>query len=127
MAPGSLLTARPMPFARRREPMRCRRTLQRAPARRTGASFLSHQPLATARGGRVIMRQSHVVEIDGTFVGAAVQVPDGFKFVAVDVRLDGLDGRVLPSLADLRRTARAAFFSGRVPPPTVLLMEARAV
>jgi hypothetical protein len=67
------------------------------------------------------MLQSHVVEIDGSFVGAAVRMPDGYKFVAVDVRLDGLDGRVLPTLAELRRTVRAAYFSGRVPPAVTVV------
>jgi hypothetical protein len=61
------------------------------------------------------MLQSHIVDIDGTFVGAAVRLPEGYKFVAVGGRLTGLDGRVLPTLAELRRVARAAFFSGRVP------------
>ena len=61
------------------------------------------------------MLKSHVVEIDGTFVGAAVRLPEGYKFVAVDVRLDALDGRVMPTLVDLVRIVRAAFFSGRVP------------
>ncbi len=63
------------------------------------------------------MLQSHIVDIDGIFVGAAVLIGGGYKFVAVDRRLVGLDGRVLPTLGDLRRAARAAFFSGRVPAP----------
>jgi hypothetical protein len=63
------------------------------------------------------MLQSHIVDIDGTFVGAAVLIAEGYKFVAVDRRLLGLDGRVLPTLGDLRRAARAVFFSGRVPAP----------
>jgi hypothetical protein len=67
------------------------------------------------------MLKSHVVEIDGTFVGAAVRLPEGYKFVAVDVRLDALDGRVMPTLADLVRIVRAAFFSGHVPPPAPVL------
>jgi hypothetical protein len=62
------------------------------------------------------MLQSHIVEIDGTFLGAAVEVPEGFKFVAVNRRLRELDGRVAPTLGDLRRIARAAFLSGRVLP-----------
>jgi len=61
------------------------------------------------------MLQSHIVDIDGIFVGAAVLISGGYKFVAVDRRLVGLDGRVLPTLGDLRRAARSAFFSGRVP------------
>src|ERR1700690_2344505 len=108
MVPVFLQRANPMSFTRRRERVCCRRTVP-APARRHVASYVSGKPRATARGGRVIMRQSHVVDIDGSFVGAAVQVPDGYKFVAVDVRLDGLDGRVLPTLADLRRVVRVAF------------------
>jgi hypothetical protein len=64
------------------------------------------------------MLKSHVVDIDGTFVGAAVRLPNGYKFVAVDVRLDALDGSVWSTLAELLRTVRGAFFSGRVPAPS---------
>jgi hypothetical protein len=63
------------------------------------------------------MLQSFVVDIDGIFVGAAVRLAEGYKFVSVGGRLDGLNGRVLPTLAELRRIARAAFFSGRIPVP----------
>ena len=63
------------------------------------------------------MLQSHVVDIDGTFVGAAVRQPDGYRFVAVDVRLDELDGRVLPSLAEVQRAARVAFVAARAAAP----------
>ncbi len=63
------------------------------------------------------MLQSHIVEIDGTFVGTAVRLPDGYKFVAVGGRLLALDGRMVPTLAELLRIARAAFLSGRVAPP----------
>ena len=59
------------------------------------------------------MIQSHIVEIDGIFVGAAVRQPDGYRFVAVDVRLDDLDGRVLPSLPDVQRQARSLFLTAR--------------
>lgn len=53
------------------------------------------------------MIRSHVVEIDGTFVGAAVPQHDGrLRFIAVDIRLDDLNGSVWPSLADIRRVAR---------------------
>jgi len=57
------------------------------------------------------MLKSHVVDIDGTFVGAAVRLPNGYKFVAVDVS-------VWSTLAELLRTVRGAFFSGRVPAPS---------
>ena len=63
------------------------------------------------------MLQSHIVDIDGTFVGIAVRLPDGYRFVAVGGRLLALDGRVVPTLAELLRIARSAFLSGRVAPP----------
>lgn len=59
------------------------------------------------------MRQSHVVEIDGTFVGAAVQEQDGYRFVAVDVRLDELDGHVWATLSEVRQQARHALLTSR--------------
>jgi ActR/RegA family two-component response regulator len=61
------------------------------------------------------MLQSHVVEIDGAFVGAAVRQSDGYRFVAVDVRLDDLDGQVWPTLTDLRRQVRVMVLAGRGP------------
>lgn len=63
------------------------------------------------------MLQSHIVEIEGTFVGAAARQADGYRFKAVDVRLDALDGMVLPSLPELQRVVRAAFYAARVPRP----------
>jgi hypothetical protein len=64
------------------------------------------------------MLQSHVIEIDGAFVGAAVRLDSGYRFVATDIRLDGLDGTVCPSLADVRRLAHRLFRTGgfAVPP-----------
>ena len=61
------------------------------------------------------MLQSHIVEIDGSFVGVAVRQQDGYRFKAMDVRLDAIDGRVLPSLPELQRLVRAAFFGSRAP------------
>lgn len=61
------------------------------------------------------MLQSHVIDIDGAFVGAAIRQQDGFRFVAVDVRLDELDGKILPSLDDVRRQARTAYLLGHRP------------
>jgi hypothetical protein len=65
------------------------------------------------------MLQSHVIEIDGAFVGAAVRLDIGYRFVATDHRLDELHGTTWPSLADLRRLAHRAFRAGGVtaPPP----------
>jgi hypothetical protein len=62
------------------------------------------------------MIQSHVVDVDGTFVGAAVHVPDGYRFVALDVRLDELDGMVWLSLAELRQKVRARALAVPGPP-----------
>lgn len=59
------------------------------------------------------MIRSHVVEIDGTFIGAAVPQHDGrLRFVAVDIRVDDLDGSVWPSVADIRRVARGLLRAG---------------
>jgi len=52
------------------------------------------------------MHQSHVIEIDGNFVGAALTDGIRFQFVAVDVRLDDLDTSVWPTLAELRSAVR---------------------
>lgn len=51
------------------------------------------------------MLQSHVIEIDGAFVGAAVRLTSGYRFVATDTRLDELNGTISPSLADVRKLA----------------------
>jgi hypothetical protein len=58
------------------------------------------------------MLQSHVIEIDGAFVGAAVRLDTGYRFIATDVRLEPLDGTTLPSLADVRRLANRLFRTG---------------
>jgi hypothetical protein len=59
------------------------------------------------------MIRSHVVEIDGTFVGAAVPQHDGrLRFVAVDIRLDDLDGSTWPNLSEIRRVARSLLKTG---------------
>lgn len=65
------------------------------------------------------MLQSHVIVIDGTFVGAAVRLENGYRFIATDYRLEDLDGSVWPALADVQRLADRLFRTGR-------LAEARA-
>jgi hypothetical protein len=67
------------------------------------------------------MLQSHVIEIDGAFVGAAVRLDTGYRFIATDIRLEELDGTTWPSLADVRRLVNRLFRTGRVaalPEPT---------
>ena len=51
------------------------------------------------------MLRSHVIEIDGTFVGAAVQHADGYKFVAIAPQLGEINGTFSPSLQEARRLA----------------------
>jgi hypothetical protein len=72
------------------------------------------------------MLQSHIIEIDGNFVGAAVRQHDGYRFVAVDVRLHDLDASLWPSLADVQRVARRLFVDGNFGrPPTSVSQESR--
>jgi hypothetical protein len=56
--------------------------------------------------------QSHVIEIDGRFVGAAVRLDRGYRFIAVDYRLEDLDGTIWPSLDDVQRLARRLYLNG---------------
>ena len=63
------------------------------------------------------MLQSHVIDVDGAFVGAAVRLDIGYRFIATDMRLDELDGSVWPTLADVKRLARRLYLSGRVLAP----------
>ena len=52
------------------------------------------------------MLQSHIIEVDGTFVGVAVRIDRGYRFVATDFRLEELDSSIWPTLEDVRRLAR---------------------
>jgi hypothetical protein len=52
------------------------------------------------------MTQSHVIEIDGLFAAAAVPHKSGYRLVAIDPRVEKLDGSVWPTLDEaIRRTA----------------------
>jgi hypothetical protein len=94
--------------------LRCRSTQFRASRDRFALSSF-RQPRPDMRGGETTMLQSHVIEIDGAFVGAAVRQTGGYRFVAIDVRLDDLDGRVWPTMAELRRNVRVMVLAGRGP------------
>jgi hypothetical protein len=65
------------------------------------------------------MLQSHVIEIDGAFVGAAVRLDVGYRFVAIDLRLEELNGTTFPSLADVQRLAHRMFRSGNIAAPRI--------
>lgn len=58
------------------------------------------------------MLQSHVIEIDGVFVGAAIRIDRGYRFVATDFRLEELDCTIWPTLADVKRLARRLVLTG---------------
>jgi len=52
------------------------------------------------------MLQSHIIDVDGAFVGVAVRIDRGYRFVATDFRLEELDTSVWPTLEEVRRLAR---------------------
>jgi hypothetical protein len=66
------------------------------------------------------MLQSHVIDIDGAFVGAAIRLDTGYRFIATDMKLDDLDGSIWPTLADVKRLARRLYLGGQLisPPRT---------
>jgi hypothetical protein len=63
------------------------------------------------------MIQSHVIEIAGTFAGAAINASGTYRFIAVDPRVEELDGSVWPTLPDVRRVVGHLLTTGRLPPP----------
>jgi hypothetical protein len=63
------------------------------------------------------MLQSHVIEIDGAFVGAAVRLDVGYRFIATDFRLEELDGTIWPTLEDVKRLANRLFRTGSFAAP----------
>ena len=60
------------------------------------------------------MLQSHIIEFEGVFVGAAVRLDVGYRFIATDLRLDDLDGSIWPPLADVRRVAFEIYTGRRI-------------
>jgi hypothetical protein len=57
------------------------------------------------------MLQSHIIDMDGVFVGAAIRVDRGYRFVATDFRLEELDSSIWPTLANVRRVARRVWLA----------------
>ena len=60
---------------------------------------------------RVPMRQSYPIEVDGVFLGAAVEHELGVRFIAVDVRVTEMDQSIWPSRDYAQRSARQLFRS----------------
>jgi hypothetical protein len=58
------------------------------------------------------MIQSHVIDVDGVFVGVAVRLDTGYRFIATDFRLEQLDSTIWPTLADVQRLARSLDLTG---------------
>ena len=65
------------------------------------------------------MFQSHVVEVNGVFIGAAVPTEGGFRFRAVHPQVDDLDGFKFPSLDTLRHATGYLFRTGRLGAPPI--------
>ena len=61
------------------------------------------------------MLQSYPIQVDGAFVGAAIRTDRGYRFVAVDVRVEPLDESTWPTLPDVQRLARHLYLTGRFP------------
>jgi len=60
------------------------------------------------------MFQSHIIEVNGTFIGAAVPTFGKFRFHAVHPQVSDLDGSAWPSLEELKRAAGFMFRTGRL-------------
>jgi hypothetical protein len=60
------------------------------------------------------MMQSHVISIDGAFVGAAVRLDRGYRFVATDIRMDELNGTWWPTLEEVQHRAHRLYRAGDV-------------
>ena len=63
------------------------------------------------------MLQSHVIEVSGQFVGAAIRDVTTFRFMAVDPRVEELDGSIWPTLSDVQRVVGHLLTTGRLPQP----------
>jgi hypothetical protein len=55
------------------------------------------------------MLQSHVIDISGTFAGAAVRLPGAYRFIAVDPRVTDLDRNEFPSLEAVKHAVTDRF------------------
>jgi len=58
------------------------------------------------------MTQSHIIEIDGLFAAAAVAQKDGYRIVAIDPRVEALDGSVWPTLDEATRSTESLIQTG---------------
>lgn len=61
------------------------------------------------------MFKSEIIDIAGHFVGVAVTAPDRLRFVAVDPRVEELDGSMWNSIEDIRRVVAHLIATGSLP------------
>jgi hypothetical protein len=54
------------------------------------------------------MMQSHIIDIDGVFVGVAVRLDNGFRFIATDPSVEDIGETIWSGLGDIRRLGRSA-------------------
>ena len=64
-----------------------------------------------------MMLQSHIIDVNGVHVGAAIRLDRGYRFVAINYRLEELDSTVWPTLADVQRLARQLYLTGSLAEP----------
>jgi hypothetical protein len=64
-----------------------------------------------------MMLQSHIIDVNGVHVGAAIRLDRGYRFVAINYRLEELDSTVWPTLADVQRLARRLYLTGSLAEP----------
>jgi hypothetical protein len=68
------------------------------------------------------MYQSHIIDISGTFAGAAIAASGKFRFIAVDPRVADLDQSEWQTLGDVHRVVGHLLTTGRLPPaPNAIL------
>ena len=72
------------------------------------------------------MLQSHIIEVDGAFVGVAVRIDRGYRFVATDFRLEELDTSIWPTLDEVRRLARRSLAASMSAGPISPALHAQA-
>jgi hypothetical protein len=68
--------------------------------------FAPTESQSLSSDGPVPMRQSRPIEVDGVFLGAAVEHEFGVRFIAVVVRVTQMDQSIWPTLEYAYRSAR---------------------
>ena len=61
------------------------------------------------------MQRSHVIDVDGAFVGAAARLEHSYRFIATDMRVNALHGTQWPTLEELRRRVHRLYRTGPTP------------